>query len=141
MNLDTKKVLSKLDLSLLAIEAAEELERFRKGMTTDFSSVNELSSVLQGSITRISSSEYQARLDSVAVFSSAIKNSYGFKENKQKTISEISKEAIAIASKLTPEQAKSADTDLEALIVFCVALSDSALLYNEEVEESKKYFA
>jgi hypothetical protein len=129
------------DLGLLAINAAEELERLRKKLSTDLKSVNTLSNLLQDSFSKkIDSSGFNLRLDHALMFSNAVSNSLD-STLSEKTISEIADEAIEIASRLSQEAANQKEDDLQQLISFCVALSDSAALYKEEMEELRKRFA
>lgn len=131
----------KQDLSMLAIEAAEELERWRRKLPTDFRSVNILSSLLQKSFSqKVDEPGFNPRLDHASVFSNAITNSFGSTVTK-KTISEVATEAVKIASILNSENMSSKEDELEKLKSFCVALSDSAALYKEELEELKKHLA
>lgn len=140
MTVHTEKTRIDRDLSLLAIDAAEELERMRKGIKTDFKSTTVLASILQESFSNVSDSNANYRLDRASVFLSAISTTSGSTITK-KTISEIAKEAIDIASRLNSGSTRSEESELEKLISFCVALSDSAALYREEVEDLIKHFA
>jgi hypothetical protein len=132
---------SQHDLSLLAIEAAEELERFRKKLTTDFKAVNALSLILRESFSKhVDQSDLDFRLDHASVFSKAISNSFG-STIKKRSISELANEAIEVASRLNFDSINSKDEELKLLVSFCVALSDSAALYKEELDELNKSFA
>lgn len=131
----------KRDLSLLAIEAAEELERSRRKFDTDFKSAKELSSILEESLPQeVVESGGNIRLDYASVFSSAISNSF-HSTVTIKTISDLTKEASRIVALLKSEDIDSIEDDVQELISFCVALSDSAALYKEELEELKKHIA
>lgn len=131
----------RVDLSLLALEAAEELERYRHRLPTNFKSVNALSMLLEESFGRkVDDSPLNFRLDHASVFTSAIQNSLG-SSVKKKSISEIANEAVKIASRLNSNTINSKDEELKNLVSFCIALSDSAALYKEELEELKKHFA
>ena len=131
----------KPDLSLLAIEAAEELERFRQNLQTEFYSVNMLAKLLKESFSqKVNETSVGFRLDHASVFSNAIENSFD-PNIKKKTISEVASEAIQIASLLNSNTFNSKEDELRKLISFCVALSDSAALYKEEIEELRKNFA
>lgn len=141
MTVQTEKTTINRDLSLLAIDAAEELERMRKGLATDSKSIDTLASILQESFSQnIDDTSSNYRLDYASIFSSAISISSDSTVTK-KTISQIAEEAITIAYRLNPESIKCEDAELRKLISFCVALSDSAALYKKEVDDLKKHFA
>ena len=130
----------RLDISLLAIEAAEELARSQKNIPTDFKSVKILASILQESFSDNLKESGAYRLDHASVVSDAMSNSLDAAFG-QKTIAEIANEAIKIADQLNPDNISSKDEEIQKLVAFCVALSDSAALYREEVDDLKKHFA
>jgi hypothetical protein len=141
MKIQDENNLLNLDLSLLAIEAAEELERLRKKLPTTLRNVKALSSLLQKSFAKnAEGAPIDFRFDQVEVFSTAITNSIGVGAPK-KRISDIANEAMEIAMLLNSNSINSRENDLNKLITFCVALSDSAALYKEELEELKKHIA
>ena len=141
MTIQVNYVPTRVDLSSLAIEAAEELEKSKKNIKTEFKSVIALSKILKESFSEeIGESQFDYRLDHTFVFSKAL-NISGMASPHKKTISEIAQEARKIASLLDLNKNKSKEADLNRLISFCVALSDSASLYNEEIEELKKHIA
>ena len=129
------------DLSMLAIKAADELERVRLGMQTEFNSVGRLAEILKNSLSQNPiGSDHPLRLDYVSVFSRAISNSIS-QDVSSKTILELVKEAEKVVSKLNPDEITTEEKELTKLISFCVALSDSAALYKEEIDELKKQVA
>lgn len=120
----------KQDLSVLAIQAAEELTRYKKGFDTEFQSFRQLISILESS-EKINDDNSNYRLDHDSVITSAISISL-----PHKTKSDIINEALKIGLNKSTSEA-----NLDSLISFLVALSDSAALYNEELEELRKHFA
>lgn len=124
------------DLSLIAIEAAEELERYKRGYDTDFTYLNLLSTLLQSSFNQKvdNSGATTYRLDHASVLSSTF---YSINRPK-KTLAEIASGVNRIVKILVPGQGTK-DTNLDELISFCVALSDSAAIYNEELNELRKH--
>ena len=89
MKLTSVQNSTNIDLSTLAIMAAEELERLRLGMPTEFNSVKNLAKLINNSFSlKPKGSDSLHRLDHVSVFSRAIS-----KGGNSKTISELVKEA------------------------------------------------
>lgn len=141
MTISLTNTREKIDISLLAIEAAEELERLKRNLDTDLESVKMLSDLLKHSfLIPNEDANLDYRLDHAAVFSNAYSNS-SLNYPRKKSISEIIKEARRIASLLEPNEKRPKRGELDQLISFCVALSDSAAIYKEELEELKKRLA
>lgn len=143
MKIQSGTLLITQDISLLAINAAEELERFRRKMETDFNSAKELAKLLTNSFSKkVEESGGAYRLDHASVFSRAISNSVE-PEGANKSLAELMDEAGKIATLLhsNTDGVKSKEEELKKLISFCVALSDSAALYWEEMEELKRHVA
>ena len=129
------------DLSLLAIDAAEELERIRKKIPTVGESILELSKILNESFSEKVEEEGRLyRLDYASVISRAFSNST-VSTLKNKTIADLAVEAGKVASLLGSDEIKTKDDVLKKLISFCVALSDSAAFHQEELEELRKHIA
>lgn len=139
MNSPSQNHIERDDLSLLAIEAAEELTRLKEKVPTELTSVNSLSAVLQSSLSeKITDTNSKFRLDHAFVFSSAMSISSG--STLSKSLSDVAREALEIVAKLKPTTLE-LERDLDSLISFCVALADSAMLYKEELDDSRKHIA
>jgi hypothetical protein len=129
-----------IDLSLLAIQAANELERIKRNMKSDLQSVRLLSEFLNDFFSnkdtdRDKVNELNYRLDHALVLS----NAYSHPTPTKKSIDDIISEAYRLTNLLMKD--KHSKHELDNLISFCVALADSASLYNEELEDLKKHFA
>lgn len=124
------------DLSLLAMDTSEELERLRRDMPTDLQQVKNLSSFLK----EFASPDSYYRLDHASIFRSAMLNSFD-KSVADKTTPELAQEVGKIAILLDSNAIKPKEDELQKLISFCVALSDSAALYKEWLGELKKLVA
>lgn len=136
----TNPTLRKLDLSFLAINSAEELERFRKGLPTEFNAVSQLAAYLEGSLHDVTNHSLDnLMLDSATVLSVAMSTAYG--DIKKNSFGDIASEAGKIANNLKLEVFSKDANEIERLINFCIALSDSASMYDDEQEELKKRFA
>ena len=139
MILTDEKKLERIDISLLAIEAAEELTRLNKGLNTDFKSMKTLAEIINSSFSENTGGHYY-RLDHASLVSSAILNS-NQSTTSTKTLKEIANDAIKISNQLNSENISTEGENIQKLISFCVALSDSAALYKEELQEIQKHFA
>ena len=130
----------KKDLGLIAIEAAEDIERFRQGLPTKFKSLNYLSSILKDTFDwEIVDAEQSYRLDYVSLLSSTFSN-LSHPTYVDHSMSDIVKQARTVASQLTPNYIKKNKNKINDLISFCVALSECAAIYKEELKEMNSEF-
>ena len=129
------------DLSLLAIEAAEELERIRKDLPTSSNAIKSLSEILEKVFSKEKiKTEDDLRYDNAAIFSRAVTNSIDPMFASQ-NVNDMVKEANRISNLLYKETSNSDKDELSKMISFCVALSDSAALYLQELDELRKRVA
>jgi hypothetical protein len=129
--------LDNIDISLLAIHAADELARKKEGLRTSLKSVRLLATLLQ---TSFSEKVQDYRFDHLSVVDDALSNSLGIPQSG-KTLSEIAADAYKIATQLNPDSFQERMDNLDKLISFCISLSKSAALYRSEQEELFNYLA
>ena len=115
------------DLSLLSIEAAEEIERTKQNIETTLKSVKELSSLIKGDFTRFWN------------YSKIFSNAYFETYNKEIPILP-SKTSIAYMremSKKLDNIPNLKDIELEKLKEFCISLNGYSAAYEEWIESLK----
>ena len=112
------------DLSLLAINAAEDLERLNKKMPTELKNAKELSELIKNNFFK--------RGDYSMHISNAYHTTYSKKISKLSS-TEVKHYIQEISNKLeNPSKLKK--EDLEKLIKFCANLSDYSALYQHEID-------
>jgi len=116
-----------MDLSLLAINAAEELQRLRLKKDTDLRYAKELSELIK--------KDFIWRHDYSKIFSEAYHLTYS-KEISQLP-NENSKPQMAKISKKLEFPSNSENKELERLVDFCVKLSDYSAAHEEEIRKLK----
>lgn len=114
-----------MNLSLLSIETAEELQRFSLKKNTDLKNATELSKLIK--------EDFSKRLDYSLLFSNAYFATYSNKIE----ISKIRDYTKEISNNLI-NPLKLNDRELEKLVSFCVNLSDYSELHEEEIRELRK---
>lgn len=125
----TNKFHYKKDLSLISIEAAEELERLKLGDKTNLNSSKELSTLFK---------EEMWKFDYQEIFSNAILN-FSAGKNYLKTSEEIKSYIEFFYNAI--ENAKILNIkSLDDISRFCINLSDSAALYKERIFGKGKCF-
>ena len=115
---------NKIDLPLLSIEAAEELQKFSLKKNTDLKQTIELSALIK--------ENFSKRLDYQLLFTNAYFATYGKRINLG-FIKEFSEE---ISEKLSSHLSLN-DTELEKLVNFCANLSDYSALNQREIDNLK----
>jgi two-component SAPR family response regulator len=117
-----------VELPLLAIEAAEEIERIKQNAKTNLKNSKQLSSLIKG--------DFSWRLDYKVIFRDTYFSTYNKKieidleESQNKYMKDIS-ERLREPDNLNQEE-------LKGLVNFCVNLSDHAQMYRDEIEELMK---
>ena len=115
------------NLSLLSIQAAEELQTFSLKKENDLTSAKKLSKLIK--------KEFQTSFNYSSIFS----GSYLVTYNKKISVlpdKNSKKYMIEISSKLeSPSNLN--ERELEQLVVFCVNLSDYSALHEEEMKNIK----
>lgn len=117
----------KVNLPLLTIEAAEELQRLKKHKETGLEKTKELSALIK--------EKFNKRLDYSLIFRDAYSSTYLkhipslFNINSKKYI-----ELISNKLEFSPDLESK---ELDGLIKFCVKLSDYASMYKERIEVFK----
>ena len=118
------------DLSLLAIEAAEEIERTRQNIQTNLKSTKELSGIIKESTWRL---DYQT-ICSNAYFSTYAPKDFEFPKDLILTERLLKLYMKTMIGKLDAAP-NLKDTELGKLASFCVNFSDHYTLYKEEFKE------
>ncbi len=114
-----------IELPLLAIEAAEEIEKVKKNIKTNLKSSIKLSSLIKR--------DFTWRLDYSVMFSNAYFSTYNKEISKSPDESQ-TQYIKEISNKLdnTPTLEQS---ELKDLVSFCTNLSDHSQLYMEDIQE------
>jgi hypothetical protein len=123
-----------VNIPLLAVEAANELDELIEGRTTTLESVSRLADVVKQSFRLGQSFEpRQNFVDSgtVAVFSQAIDESA---RRKVTTMQELVKQAMEIVRTL---ESSAPGMNLEGTRDFCIALSSAAAAYQQSIFEMR----
>ena len=115
---------NKIDLPLLSIEAAEELQRFSLKKNTDLKQTIELSALIK--------ENFSKRLDYQLLFTNAYFATYG----KRINLGHIKEYSEEISEKLSSPLSLN-DTELEKLVNFCANLSDYSALNQREIDNLK----
>jgi hypothetical protein len=113
----------RVNLPLLSIGAAEELQRLKLKKDTDLKNVKELSILLK--------EDFARRLDYFLIFKKAYSSTYAA------SISNLTSEIGTIAQKLE-YSSKLKDKELEKLVNFCTNLSDYSAIHEEEIRILKE---
>lgn len=125
-------------LSLIASQAAIELDNLRLGTATDFEAVTKLASRLKDSMGEIpGSGRTKGLMDPQAIH--ILSQAYTEAEGETiKTVDELAHKALLLADGLGDAKESSAKDQIEKLRDFCIALSRIASSYRKSVMSQRK---
>lgn len=123
-----------INLPLLAILAASELDEISKGRAPETDHLKELSDFLRNSFQPVAPSrELLVNSSSVAVFSEALSELPS--QSKPVTIDDLVARALELAYQLNPSELSANRQSLAGLKRFCIALSTSAAAFRSTILE------